>query len=150
MKEKISKISLRTGLCLLPIVVALPTAMMFGSSFIPGGMITYRIACYIMYILFCIMSAAFLLALITKPIKPIPAKVFLIIGLFMFLFAFGFLLFILFINSTFLFTAGSEPFQTILKIYIIATVAAFFFALISEIVYLIVKAIKNRKMSDVK
>ena len=52
MKEKISKISLRTGLCLLPIVVALPTAMMFGSSFIPGGMITYRIACYIMYILF--------------------------------------------------------------------------------------------------
>ena len=96
------------------------------------------------------MSAAFLLALITKPIKPIPAKVFLIIGLFMFLFAFGFLLFILFINSTFLFTAGSEPFQTILKIYIIATIAAFFLALISEIVYLIVKAIKNRKMSDVK
>ena len=148
MKEKISKISLRTGLCLLPIVAVLPFAIMFGSNFFTS-IITYRIACYILFILFCIMSAAFFLALITKPIKPIPAKVFLIIGLFMFLFAFGFLLFILFINSTFLFTAGSEPFQTILKIYIIATVAAFFLALISEIVYLIVKAIKNRKMRDV-
>ena len=106
MKEKISKISLRIGLCLLPIVAALPIAM--------------------------------------------PAKVFLIIGLFMFLLAFGFLFFTLFINATFWFTAEPEPFQTILKVYIIATVAAFSLALISEIVYLIVKAIKNRRKMDVK
>mgnify|MGYP001859087161 CR=1 FL=1 len=149
MKEKISKISLRTGLCLLPIVAVLPVAMMFGSNFFPG-IITYRITCYILFILFCIMSAAFLMALVTRPVKPMFAKVCLIIGLFMFLFAFGFLFFTLFINATFWFTAGPEPFQTILKAYIIATVAAFFLALISEIVYLIVKAIKNRKMRDVK
>ncbi len=149
MKEKISKISLRIGLCLLPIVAALPIAMMFGSDFFPG-IITYKITCYILFILFCIMSAAFLLALLTKPIKPMPAKVFLIIGLFMFLLAFGFLFFTLFINATFWFTAEPEPFQTILKVYIIATVAAFSLALISEIVYLIVKAIKNRRKMDVK
>ena len=145
MKEKISKISLRTGLCLLPIVAVLPFAIMFGSNFFTS-IITYRIACYILFILFCIMSAAFLMALIIKTIKPMFAKVFLIIGLFMLLFAFGFLFFTLFINATFWFTAEPEPFQTILKVYIIATISAFSLSLISEIVYLIVKSIKNKKL----
>ncbi len=148
MKDKISKVSLRTGLCLLPIVVIMLFFLMFGSKFSPG--ITHELACYIMYILYCIMAVAFLLALLTNPIKPMPAKIFLITGMFMFLLAFGFLFFVLFINSTLLFTAEPEPFQTILKVYIIATVAAFFLALISEIVYLIVKVIKNKEMRKVE
>ena len=148
MKDKISKVSLRTGLCLLPIVVAMLFFLMFGSNFFPG--ITHELARYIMYILYCIMAAAFLLALLTNPIKPMSAKVFLIIGMFMFLLAFGVLFFVLFNNSTLLFTAEPEPFQTIFKVYIIATVAAFFLALISEIVYLIVKVIKNKEMRKVE
>ena len=85
MKEKISKVALIIGLCMLPVFIIAMVLLLFFNNYLPATwapIVLYQI----MFAYYCIMAVIFLLAVIFRRMSTKPVKVFFTIGIFMFLF----------------------------------------------------------------
>ena len=125
MKEKISKVFLIIGLCMLPVFIIAMVVVLFFNNYLPAtweSIVLYRI----IFAYYCIMAIMFLLAVIFRRMSTKPVKVFFTIGIFMFLFMI-FYLFLAVISPT----AGSPlPWQITNVIYLVyIPIMLLFFAL---------------------
>ncbi len=85
MKEKISKVLLIIGLCMLPVFIIAMVLLLFFNNYLPATwapIVLYQI----MFAYYCIMAVMFLLAVIFRRMSTKPVKVFFTIGTSMFLF----------------------------------------------------------------
>ena len=85
MKEKISKVLLIIGLCMLPVFIIAMVLLLFFNNYLPAtweSIVLYRI----MFVYYCIMAVILLLAVIFRRMSTKPVKVFFTIGTSMFLF----------------------------------------------------------------
>ena len=147
MKSKISKATFITGILTLSVFIASLISLLFFPS-IWG--VAVKVACYGMYITFCVMAISFLITIILRPLRPQPTKVFLFVSVFLLFSGVGFLLYVLYIDAWLLFNAPSEPFQTILKTYLIVMAVFFILAFISKIIHAIIRISGNKENKNTK
>ena len=84
-REKISKVFLIIGLCMLPVFIIAMVVVLFFNNYLPAtweSIVLYRI----IFAYYCIMAIMFLLAVIFRRMSTKPVKVFFTIGTSMLLF----------------------------------------------------------------
>ncbi len=113
-REKISKVFLIIGLCMLPVFIIAMVVLLFFNNYLPATWAPI-VLFQIMLVYYCIMAIMFLLAVIFRRMSTKPVKVFFTIGIFMFLFMI-FYLFLSVISPT---TGPPLPQQIMSVIYLV-------------------------------